>query len=636
MAKPGGSRRPASQSQEHRCNIPAGHIHRGHRRQRVGQEFADLRRARQHARPQTASRRTVGAAHDEIVGLDRIDKIINVDQEPIGNSPSSNPATYTGVFDLIRQLFAQLPESKVRGYQPSRFSFNKKGGRCEACEGNGQKKIEMHFLPDVWVECDICHGSRYNPETLAVRYKEKSIADVLSSRVSEALELFANIPKIRGILKTLADVGLDYVQLGQPAPTLSGGEAQRVKLAAELARPSTGKTLYLLDEPTTGLHFDDIRKLLEVLNRLVDLGNTVIVVEHNLDVVKTADWIIDLGPEAGDRGGEIVAAGTPEEVAHGKHDPISHTAEFVAEALKVGPYAERPKYNPDAEFVSREGDLELEAVGRDAKLPWEEDPIGWHTRDRITTGGRPCRWDGEILPWVIDRIQKLGDFSEANWNHRTIVEVPAKNKSQGWFLHAMTGQEWLLRLVFRVGRNAFKQADLERRLGLKPFNEADGAASCNREDRVQVANRKGPWQEVALLVNQREEIDTPAFHQFLKEAAAAFEGNHKKMQVRPEDVMPWKVNGERWHLSDKGFPIGRKVRWDRAILPRMLKLIREVEPNIEISWDNRETISFYVPGISRAWSRCAPRMNPASIAASPESRDKSISVGSNTWAQVRV
>ncbi len=258
--------------------------------------------------------RTPVAAIDDVVGIEQIDKVINVDQAPIGNSPLSNPATYTGVFDLIRQLFAQLPEAKVRGYQPRRFSFTKPGGRCEACEGNGQKVIEMHFLPDVWVECDVCNGKRYNPETLAVRYKNHSIADVLTMTVHEALEVFGNIPKIRRVLQTLADVGLDYLALGQAAPTLSGGEAQRVKLASELARPSTGRTLYILDEPTTGLHFDDVHKLLDVLNRLVDLGNTAIVVEHNLDVIKTADWIIDLGPEAGPNGGQIVVAGTPEEV----------------------------------------------------------------------------------------------------------------------------------------------------------------------------------------------------------------------------------------------------------------------------------------------------------------------------------
>jgi excinuclease ABC subunit A len=459
--------------------------------------------------------RTAGAAHDDILGLNQIDKIINVDQEPIGNTPSSNPATYTGVFDLIRQLFAQLPEAKVRGYQPARFSFNKRGGRCEACEGNGQKKIEMHFLPDVWVECDTCHGSRYNLETLAVQYKGRSIADVLSLRVCEALDLFGNIPKIRAVLQTLSDVGLDYLSLGQSAPTLSGGEAQRVKLAAELGRPSTGRTLYLLDEPTTGLHFDDIRKLLDVLNRLVDLGNTVIVVEHNLDVIKTADWVIDMGPEAGDRGGYVVAAGTPEDVANGSAnvDPKlpSQTASYLADVLAAGPRAERVVYDPKVALAGRDGDMELDAVGLDTKLPWEVDGRLWHTADRVTNKGRQGRWEGDILTWLENEIHRLGDFSETSWNHRSIVEIAAKNKSQGWFLHAMTGQEWLLRLVFRVGRNSFKQSELERKLDLGPFNEAAGSANCNREDRVQVANRRGPWQEVAVLVHRRSEIDTPAF-----------------------------------------------------------------------------------------------------------------------------
>ena len=258
--------------------------------------------------------RVIPAAHDEIRGLKWINKVIRVDQQPLGNSPTSNPATYTGAFDLIRTLFAQLPEAKIRGYQPRRFSFNAPGGRCEACEGNGQKRIEMHFLPDVWVECDVCRGRRYNPETLAVRFHNQSIADVLDMPCGRAVKLFEEIPKIRRILQTLCDVGLDYLTLGQPAPTLSGGEAQRVKLAAELARPDTGQTLFLLDEPTTGLHFDDLAKLLDVLNRLVDLGNTVVVIEHNLDVIKTADWIIDMGPEAGEGGGYLVASGTPEQI----------------------------------------------------------------------------------------------------------------------------------------------------------------------------------------------------------------------------------------------------------------------------------------------------------------------------------
>ncbi len=245
----------------------------------------------------------LAAPHDAIRGVEMINKVIRVDQQPLGNTPTSNPATYTGVFELIRALYAELPDAKLRGYTPRRFSFNVPGGRCEKCEGNGQLRIEMHFLPDVWVECDECRGRRYNPETLAVQFHGHSISDVLDMPCGRALQLFKNIPKIRRVLETLCDVGLDYLRLGQPAPTLSGGEAQRVKLAAELARPDTGQTLYLLDEPTTGLHFDDLARLLDVLNRLVDLGNTVVVIEHNLDVIKTADWIIDMGPEAGESGG---------------------------------------------------------------------------------------------------------------------------------------------------------------------------------------------------------------------------------------------------------------------------------------------------------------------------------------------
>jgi len=259
--------------------------------------------------------REVPGRHRSITGADEIDKVIHVDQSPIGRTPRSNPATYTGVFDHIRRLFAETPEAKVRGYLPGRFSFNVKGGRCENCTGDGTIKIEMNFLPDVYVPCEVCHGARYNRETLEVHYKGRSIAEVLDSSIEEALELFAPLPGIARHLSTLVDVGLGYVRLGQPAPTLSGGEAQRVKLASELQKRATGRTLYVLDEPTTGLHFEDIRKLLGVLGRLVDAGNTVVVIEHNLDVIKTADWLIDMGPEGGSRGGLVIAQGTPEQIA---------------------------------------------------------------------------------------------------------------------------------------------------------------------------------------------------------------------------------------------------------------------------------------------------------------------------------
>ncbi len=279
-------------------------------------------------------RRTIPGAHDRLDGVEHIDKVIDIDQSPIGRTPRSNPATYTGLFTPIRSLFAELPESKIRGYSPGRFSFNVKGGRCEACSGDGLVKIEMHFLPDVYIPCEVCRGRRYNRETLEVLYKGRSIADVLEMTVDEALEFFDAVPSIKRRLKTLSDVGLGYIHLGQSATTLSGGEAQRVKLATELAKRDTGQTLYMLDEPTTGLHFEDVRMLLNVLHRLVDKGNTVIVIEHNLDVIKTADWIVDLGPEGGEAGGEIVAEGSPETVAA---NPVSHTGRFLADVLGLAP-----------------------------------------------------------------------------------------------------------------------------------------------------------------------------------------------------------------------------------------------------------------------------------------------------------
>ena len=275
--------------------------------------------------------RVVAGKHKCIEGVEQLDKVIAIDQSPIGRTPRSNPATYTGVFDQIRDLFAATADAKARGYKKGRFSFNVKGGRCEACSGDGILKIEMHFLPDVYVPCEVCHGKRYNRETLEVKYKGKSIYDVLNMTVEEALEFFEHVPSIKRKIQTLYDVGLSYIRLGQPSTELSGGEAQRIKLASELSKRSTGKTIYILDEPTTGLHFADVHKLIEILQRLCEGGNTVVVIEHNLDVIKTADYLIDIGPEGGDNGGTVVAFGTPEEVAA---NPVSYTGQYVSKYLK--------------------------------------------------------------------------------------------------------------------------------------------------------------------------------------------------------------------------------------------------------------------------------------------------------------
>ena len=383
-----------------------------------------------------------------------------------------------------------MPEAKVRGYLARRFSFNQAGGRCETCEGAGQKRIEMHFLPDVWITCDACGGARYTPETLAVKFHGKTIADVLNMSVEAALELFANVPRIRRILQTLHDVGLGYIPLGQAAPTLSGGEAQRVKLAAELARPDTGKTLYILDEPTTGLHFDDVRKLLEVIHRLADLGNTVVVIEHNLEVIKTADWVIDLGPEAGAGGGDIVAVGTPETIVGVER---SHTGRFLKPVLAAGPLAERPKFDPKAASKAGSnsaGDPSLAVSGnakptsksgsgvpslaanRDGsdpafatayptsaaildelfqkvKAPWELDGRKWHTGGRPASNGRPTRWDGRLLDWIVSQIEACAGSSSrmvpADWSQRNVVRIVSSDHDtiRFPFFHATTSSEWV-------------------------------------------------------------------------------------------------------------------------------------------------------------------------------------------------
>ena len=482
---------------------------------------------------------------DEIRGLAALDKLIHIDQNPIGNTPQSNPATFTGLFDHIRDFFARLPESKIRGWLPKRFSFNKPGGRCEACEGNGQRKIEMHFLADIWVTCAECAGKRYAPETLLITYKNKNISDVLHLRVSEALALFASFPRMRRILQTLEEVGLGYITLGQSSPTLSGGEAQRVKLTAELAKPSTGRTLYLLDEPTTGLHFEDVARLVEVIHRLCDGGNTVVLVEHNLDVIKNADWVIDLGPDAGPSGGEVVIQGPPEAIVDGEwigvEDEIiptsakgqkSHTAKSLAPLLALATKIDRQsKPSLWQKPIQEEEEPPIEEV----QTPWEANGRQWHLVNRIDHDGKPCRWEGEALAWIEQQFQSSKEFDPSqlfapwDWNQRHVVEVRASEKPT-WFLHAMTCQGWLMRLVFRVPTKTFDQDTLDAQLEIPSLNDTEGVPKYSSESRVKcgkISVQGKAMQVVTIQVFRKAEIATPAFRIFLMEASLAYLGSAK-------------------------------------------------------------------------------------------------------------
>ena len=373
--------------------------------------------------------------------------------------------------------------------------------------GWGQLCIEMHFLPDVWVTCDTCRGKRYNEETLAVRYKGHSIADVLNLSIGQALELFGNIPKIRAPLATLAAIGLDYLTLGQSATTLSGGEAQRVKLAAELCKPNTGRTLYLLDEPTTGLHFDDIAKLLTVLGSLVEAGNTVVVIEHNLDVIKTADWIVDVGPEAGVDGGQIVVQGTPEEVVayaesacergtsapdNGEPAMRSWTGELLAPVLERDERGDLELFDAKAVAKKKAGDVDIARVGKDAAVPWKVDGRKWHTQDRPARNGKPVQWDGAALAFVVDLLEEIDGLKETNWNDQRTVEITAEKKAgTGWFFHALTGDEWFVRFCFRVPKKTFDADRLAEQLDLTPFDDIDEIPVYGRGERVRGHQHQG-------------------------------------------------------------------------------------------------------------------------------------------------
>jgi excinuclease ABC subunit A len=539
--------------------------------------------------------RLVPGGHERISGIEHVDKVINVDQTPIGNSPTSNPATYTGLFDAVRELFARLPLSKIRGYTPNRFSFNRAGGRCEACEGMGQRCIEMHFLPDVWIDCESCGGSRYVPETLEVHYRGKSIADVLNMRVSEALAHFENVPKVRKMLQTLDDVGLGYVQLGQAAPTLSAGEAQRVKLAAELGRPSTGKTVYLLDEPTTGLHFDDLGKLLGVLHRLVDLGNTCICVEHNLDVIKTADWVIDLGPEAGEAGGLIVMEGTPEQIAQTKG---SHTGAALVPVLATGPIEERRTHQPE-HAVTRELAVPPAAdLDEDVPMPWERDGRAWHTVDHLDSKGQPVEWDTGILVWLVETMESAGTFAPTDWNHRTRIEITASGATP-WFCHILTGGTDLLEVAIRVPEGTFKLAELRRRLAVMTLDERTDLPIYGQWNRVRRRAVTGGWEEWRLYLRDFTDVSRRAFRTFLKTAAAAYATKLEEAEADPASARPWMADGRAWHLSQQSIARRHAARWKPALLLALIGRFKAIEPRLTVDWRSKTAVQLVLPGDTR-------------------------------------
>lgn len=562
--------------------------------------------------------------HRELRGVTgQLSKIVIVDQNPIGNTPASNPATYTGVFDHIRELFCRMPESRVRGYSAGRFSFNRAGGRCDDCEGMGQQKIEMHFLPDVWVECPTCHGKRYNDATLSVTFNDHSIADILNMPVERALQVFDNVPKIRAPLATLNAIGLGYLTLGQSAPTLSGGEAQRIKLASELSKPNRGNSLYLLDEPTTGLHFDDIAKLLAVLNSLVLQGNTVVVIEHNLDVIKTADWIIDLGPEAGVGGGQIVAQGTPEDVVQyaaqatsttsskrgstqmvhetspysvksssGSNGvlPRSWTGELLSPVLQDSEVASIEAFDVKEAARKHKGDVTVSQIGQSAAVPWVTDGQRWHTQDRLSHDGQQCHWDGAALQFVIDQLAKDSRLAPVNWNHRSIVEVKAKD-GLGWLLHAQTGHSWVLKLSLRVRRGTFQASALDKALNLTPIDEVREMQYYSRSNRVDVRGLKSSWEEVVIRIWNAAEVQTPAFREFLKQAVESHLTVAKPEGIDVSKQTPWSQLREKWHMKDSQLPANAK--WDIDLIRTLLPMLQKTLAHLNSDFDSKTSVRWH-------------------------------------------
>jgi len=405
---------------------------------------------------------------------------------------------------------------------------------------------------------------------------------------------------VRRVLATLDDVGLGYVQLGQPAPTLSSGEAQRVKLAAELARPSTGKTLYILDEPTTGLHFDDIRKLLRVIHRLVDLGNTVVCIEHNLDVIKTADWVIDLGPEAGDAGGRVVIADTPENVAACGE---SHTGRALKPVLDAGPHEDRKvKKSKNQKVKTADPDSELRTqnlvlgVG-DASLPWERDGRAWHLRERTSHDGRPIEWKADVLEWLVDTIEAVEGFAPTDWNERARVEIKAPGSRNTWFFHARTQGRWLLDVTLRVPRGTFDRNQLARELDVKTLDERKDLPIYGQQERVDLRPAHQGCEDVRLHLHDMKDVNKVAMAHVLKKAAGAYLDMVRQADADPQQAEPWKADGQSWHLSQRSISDRGRIRWKPALLMELIGRLRKLAPQVELDWSTKTAIMVRYPGV---------------------------------------
>ena len=594
----------------------------------------------------------VPGLHDRVSGIANVDKVILIDQEPIGNSPLSNPATYSGVFDYFRQLYAQLPESKVRGYTARRFSTNVPGGRCERCWGYGQRHIEMHFLPDVWIDCDACGGMRYNRETLDVRYSDASIGDVLRMSVDEALERFRRVPKIRRILQTLADVGLGYLELGRPAPTLSGGEAQRLKLARELSRPTTGQTVYIMDEPTTGLHFADTERLLEVINRLVDAGNTAVIIEHNLDVMKSADHVIDLGPEGGDEGGYVVVAGTPEEIVCCEE---SHTGAVLREVLECSPRQPRRPSSPVAADTSDDSDAEFDDLTDDAddsaeatpvtegvqdedkredtedepevvleepdreelseKPLWKTDGKAWHLDPERTRGGRKPAWRTDDLARFVETLETALPL-RSNWNNRFGLAINPRNRSRLWawleadrweyltfgfrcFMDELDAEELAGRLVARTPEGAdFPPVEIrDQGRGRDVMIRFLSPDDLHMEEFLAFARESfAGWTEVNLDEKQRTSLLREV--ELVAPGDAAEPAPPAEVSSRKRDERPWKADGKTWHSDATRRREGRTPIWESGLVEAVVEAV-EALGEMKTKWDNQYMVSFASTGVQK-------------------------------------